>query len=84
MEVSEDGFAKLARALLRVARETCGNRLVAVLEGGYDLVGLTRSVAAVLAEMSGGQLSEPVSPPPGGGRAEIRKSLEIAKHYWGI
>jgi len=84
MEVSEDGFAKLARTLLRAARETCEDRLVAVLEGGYDLTGLTRSVAEVLEEMKGETLGASVSPPPGGGRAEIRRPLEIAKHYWGI
>ncbi|MGH7896816.1 MAG: histone deacetylase family protein [Candidatus Binatia bacterium] len=84
MDVSENGFANLARMLLGVAREHAGNRLVAVLEGGYDLAGLTASVAAVLDEMSGAKLAEPVSPPAGARRADLRQPLDIAKHYWGI
>ena len=83
MQVSEQGFAKLARVLLRVARDVCGNRLVAVLEGGYDLEALTRSVEAVLGEMSGESLEEAVSA-PAGDVADLSLPLEIARHYWRI
>jgi len=83
MQVSEQGFAKLARVLLRVARDVCGNRLVAVLEGGYDLEALTRSVEGVLGEMSGKSLDEAVSAPPGDA-ADLSLPLEIARHYWRI
>jgi acetoin utilization deacetylase AcuC-like enzyme len=82
MEVTEAGFAKLARVLLRVARDVCGGRLVAVLEGGYDLEGLTRSVAAVVAEMSGRALDEPISPPSGA--IDLALPRQIARHYWRI
>jgi acetoin utilization deacetylase AcuC-like enzyme len=84
MEVTEAGFAALARMLLRVARDHCGNRFVAVLEGGYDLVGLTRSVSAVLGEMTGERLDEPLSPPAGGDAPSIARTIEIARHYWRI
>ena len=84
MEMSEAGFAALARIVLRVARDHCSNRLAAVLEGGYDLTGLTRSVDAVLGEMSGQSLDEPVSPPEEGGKPSIGRALEIARHYWRI
>jgi acetoin utilization deacetylase AcuC-like enzyme len=83
MEVSEEGFATLARLLLRTSRDVCGDRVVAVLEGGYDLEGLRRSVAAVLREMTGDYLLEPVSPPPGE-KPDLRQSVEIARHYWSI
>jgi len=83
MEVSEEGFAKLARILLRVARDVCNGRLVAVLEGGYDLQALTRSVAAVLGEMSGRTLDAPIDPSPAGA-VDLRVPLEIARHYWRI
>jgi acetoin utilization deacetylase AcuC-like enzyme len=83
MDVTEGGFAQLARLLLQVARDICGNRLVAVLEGGYDPEALTRSVAAVLREMSGGGLGEAVTP-PAGESADVRLPLEIARHYWRI
>ncbi len=83
MDLTEDGFARLARLLLQVARDVCKSRLVAVLEGGYHLEALTRSVAAVLGEMSGEKLSEPVAP-PAGQPADVRLPLEIARHYWRI
>ena len=83
MDVTEEGFARLARLLLQVARDVCENRFVAVLEGGYDLEALTRSVAAVLREMSGATLNDAVTLPPGE-RADVRLPLEIARHYWRI
>ncbi len=83
MEVTEQGFAALTRLLLRTARELCGGRFAAVLEGGYDLEALRGSVAAMLTEMSGANLDQPVSPPPGE-RPDLRQPLEIAKHYWRI
>jgi acetoin utilization deacetylase AcuC-like enzyme len=83
MDVTENGFAMLARVLLRTAREVSDDRVVAVLEGGYDLEGLTRSIDAVLSEMRGEQLGETISPPVGD-RPDLRMPLEIARHYWGI
>ena len=83
MEVTEDGFAKLARVLLRTAHEVCDDRVVALLEGGYDLEGLARSTAAVLGEMRGESLADAVTPPPGA-RADLGRVREIAKHYWRI
>jgi acetoin utilization deacetylase AcuC-like enzyme len=41
----EEDFAWVTRKLLDVARERCGGRLVSMLEGGYDLTALGRSVA---------------------------------------
>jgi acetoin utilization deacetylase AcuC-like enzyme len=83
MDVTEKGFAMLARVLLRTAREVSEDRVVAVLEGGYDLEGLTRSIGAVLSEMRGEQLAETVSPPVGD-QPDLRLPLEIARHYWRI
>jgi acetoin utilization deacetylase AcuC-like enzyme len=84
MEVSERGFAGLARLVARIARDVCGNRLVAVLEGGYDLAALGESVATVLDELGGARLDDPVTPPASDRRAPIEKTREIAKHYWRI
>jgi acetoin utilization deacetylase AcuC-like enzyme len=41
------------RILLNIAEEVCEGRLVACLEGGYHIDGLTQSVKAVLNEMNG-------------------------------
>lgn len=52
MRVTPEGFAAMARILLNIADECCDGKLVAVLEGGYHVGGLTQSVRATLAEMT--------------------------------
>ena len=42
----EADFAWMTRKLMEVADACCGGRVVSLLEGGYDLEGLSRSVAA--------------------------------------
>jgi acetoin utilization deacetylase AcuC-like enzyme len=51
MRVTPEGFAALMRILLNIADSCCQGRVVAVLEGGYHVQGLTKSVKAVLEEM---------------------------------
>ncbi len=46
MLVIEDDFAWLTRELMEIADQSCNRRIVSLLEGGYDLEGLARSVAA--------------------------------------
>ena len=53
MKVTPEGFACLTRVLLNLADECCNGRLVLVLEGGYNIQGLTKSVRAVLQELLG-------------------------------
>jgi acetoin utilization deacetylase AcuC-like enzyme len=53
MDVTTAGFANFARVLMDIADECCGGKLVATLEGGYEVEGLALSVKAVLKEMSG-------------------------------
>jgi acetoin utilization deacetylase AcuC-like enzyme len=51
MAVSAGGFASLMDVCLAVASGAARGRLVAVLEGGYDLDGLAESSATVLSRM---------------------------------
>jgi acetoin utilization deacetylase AcuC-like enzyme len=51
MRVTPEGFAAMTRVLLNIADKCCSGRVVAVLEGGYHVMGLTRSVKATLEEM---------------------------------
>jgi acetoin utilization deacetylase AcuC-like enzyme len=53
MKVTPEGFACLTRILLNLADACCGGRLVMVLEGGYHIQGLTKSVRSVLHELLG-------------------------------
>ncbi len=51
MKVTPEGYAAMTRILLNIADACCQGRFVAVLEGGYHLGGLVKSVKAVLNEM---------------------------------
>ena len=52
LQLTEADYAWATRALMGLADKHCGGRLVSLLEGGYDLQGLSRSAAAhVLALM---------------------------------
>jgi len=53
MNLSAKGFAALAGSTLNWANELCDNRIVFILEGGYDLSGLSESVSAVVRELLG-------------------------------
>ena len=48
LEVTPAGIAMMTRACRRLADETAGGRIVAVLEGGYDLDAIGDGVATVL------------------------------------
>jgi acetoin utilization deacetylase AcuC-like enzyme len=51
IELSEQGFAALSRAILALAERTAGGRLVSLLEGGYDLEALAASVETHVGEL---------------------------------
>ena len=54
LNLVEADYSWATRRLMEIARRTSGERVVSVLEGGYDLQGLARSVAAhVTALMEG-------------------------------
>jgi acetoin utilization deacetylase AcuC-like enzyme len=54
MAVTEEGFARWGDWLRRLGAELCGGRVLAVLEGGYDLANLPRLVAAHLQGLAAG------------------------------
>ncbi len=51
LRLVEDDYAWITRELCALAGELCGGRLVATLEGGYDLDALATSVSAHVGEM---------------------------------
>jgi len=53
MRVTDGGFALLADRVCALAEEVAEGRVVAVLEGGYDLDALARSVSAVIDVLDG-------------------------------
>ncbi len=52
MEVTDKGFARMTQVLMEIADATAQGRLVLTLEGGYDVSGESRSVKAVLKELT--------------------------------
>jgi acetoin utilization deacetylase AcuC-like enzyme len=54
MAVTEEGFARWGEWLRELAAEICGGRVLALLEGGYDLARLPRLVAAHLQGLAAG------------------------------
>lgn len=53
INLREMDFAWATRKLMDVAERHCGSRIVSVLEGGYDLEGLSKSAAAHVAALMG-------------------------------
>ena len=51
MKVTDEGFGAMAQILLRLAERHAGGKIAFLLEGGYDLAALRKSVAAVLNAM---------------------------------
>ncbi len=54
LKLREEDFAWATRKLMAIAERRCSGRVVSLLEGGYDLDGLARSVAAHVGALMGG------------------------------
>ena len=52
MNMTTEGFANLTKILQEIADRVCLGQIVSVLEGGYDLQGLSTSVVAHLRQLS--------------------------------
>jgi len=61
LDVTPAGIAMMARACRRIADETAQGRLVAVLEGGYDLDAIGDGVETVLDVLRGGDRAAPLT-----------------------
>jgi acetoin utilization deacetylase AcuC-like enzyme len=64
MLLSVSGYAAIFRALMELAAELCGGRLVVTLEGGYDMRALPLCIAGVLCTLSGSPVEDPLGPAP--------------------
>ncbi len=64
MRVTHRGFAQMAARLRALADRVCGGRILAVLEGGYDLHGLAGGMAGVLEAFAAPAPTLAISPPP--------------------
>mgnify|MGYP003704325091 CR=1 FL=1 len=53
LKLTEADFAWATREVMGIADRRCGGRVVSLLEGGYDLIGLSKSVAAHVETLMG-------------------------------
>jgi acetoin utilization deacetylase AcuC-like enzyme len=53
LNLVEADYAWATRRLMAIAQKSCEGRVVSLLEGGYDLIGLSRSAAAHVAALMG-------------------------------
>ena len=83
MRVSDEGFARMTRGLLGVARERGAGRCVAVLEGGYHLDALTSGVRSVLDAM--GDAREPRAARRGTAAGEVLAAVKkVHRRFWDL
>ena len=84
MRMSVEGFSVLATIVKSIAKENCGGKVAAVLEGGYDLDLLARSVTAVLDVFMGKEAQRKqyeVSPQI---RARLDEVKKIQRIFWDL
>jgi acetoin utilization deacetylase AcuC-like enzyme len=75
LELSDEDYVELTGLVLEIARQDAGGRVVSVLEGGYNLIGLGSAAAAHcgrLSEVSGEKRGHRATPDAGGnGSGEV-------------
>ena len=83
MRVTERGCLAMTRRLKRLAAECCGGRMVAALEGGYDLKALADSGREVIDEL-GREADEPIVPVVNGARVIpiIQRAQYFHDQFW--
>jgi acetoin utilization deacetylase AcuC-like enzyme len=82
MDVTEAGFAGMARLLLQLADRYAGGKIAFLLEGGYDLAALNHSVAAVLEIMQQNSRTMENAKPDGDSIYPlIRRILQVHEKY---
>ncbi len=81
MLCTERGFAAMCSVVKQLAEATSGGRLVLLLEGGYSLGGLPRSVHACLEVLTGRSEEFPTGASQDA-RHAIQLSREALRPYW--
>jgi acetoin utilization deacetylase AcuC-like enzyme len=83
MRLSREGFGRLAEALATMAAGSAKDRIVLVLEGGYDLRTLREGVFEILTRL--GQAAPgpfPEASIPNDTRRELEPCLRVLGEYW--
>jgi acetoin utilization deacetylase AcuC-like enzyme len=85
MRVSEVGFAAMAQRVNRLAAECCGGKVVAALEGGYDLDAIAESGRAVIEEF-GRDDDQPIRADQNGDRVMpiVERISQNVGRFWNL
>lgn len=87
MQVSSEGFGRIAHRVVGLAEEVCSGRLVMTLEGGYDLEGLSESFVATVGVLAGAPEADEVPPPPAlfdvAPQQELERAVAFHARRWG-
>jgi acetoin utilization deacetylase AcuC-like enzyme len=84
LRLTPAGIARMARSLVALAGECAGGRIVAVLEGGYDLGALVDGMGALLEALKGAPVPRSSLDAGAGRRADAVLARVRAAHapYW--
>ena len=83
MLCTERGFAAMCSAMKSLADEVAGGRLVLLLEGGYSLTGLPRSVHACLEVLAGRHDEFPAGASREAGQV-VHAARDALRPFWPI
>jgi acetoin utilization deacetylase AcuC-like enzyme len=83
MRLTSPYFGRLTAAIAGIANTHCAGKLVAVTEGGYDLVALAESLRATIGALEGsdGRAASPTGPAPRGEAAVAAVVPRLADHW---
>ena len=85
MTLSVDGYGQLAQRLQALADELCDDRLVFVLEGGYDLTAVAWGVRRILELLLGEEPApDPLGPLGEGRTVNIEGVLDEVRRLHGL
>jgi acetoin utilization deacetylase AcuC-like enzyme len=82
MELTPEGFAGISQSIVALGTEVCGGKVIFLLEGGYHLKGLQRSVLRSLDVLTGLVENSHQSEPPPGFASILDKSRQVFGPYW--
>jgi len=82
--MSVEGFGVLAYIVKSVAKETCNGKVAAVLEGGYDLKLLARSVATIIEVFLGKEPERKQLSVSAQVRNRLEEVKKVQRKYWAI
>jgi acetoin utilization deacetylase AcuC-like enzyme len=85
MKITAEGFGALANTLMILAHKHCKDRILFVLEGGYNLQGLSSGSKEVLLQLSGQKESPNIQPKASqNAERELKPIFENLKRFYPV